>query len=271
MSSGRRTALLAAAGVLLLLLLGALAWVLLAGGGRRGPRIGGAPAQAANPALNVRFTYSTRYFSLAPYNGRAEFPLRLDAIAQDGASPFTLFGKRLGGLGRMLGKDPAPMLYDFAGQQSDSMFSDNFGLQPLQEPRYEDAEIGGKLALHQVLSYRRAGDAPWPEFFPPVMQSASEAYIEGWTLFTADDLFYFYAIGPAPLEPVQRSACLGVLNSLKFNAVQGEPPAPAQPDVPPPPAGAGNAAAPQAPQPPPAEAAPGAGAPQAQGGASVLP
>jgi hypothetical protein len=216
----RRTGLLLTAGLMALLLLAALCWLLFARGSAPGGRVGGNPAQGTNPALNVRFAYSTRYLALAPYNGRAEFPLRLDAVAQNGISPFSFYGKRLGGLGRMLGKDPAPMLYDFAGQQSDSMFIDNYGLKPLHDPYYEDAKIGGKLALHQQLSFSREESASWPVFFPPSLKPATEVFIDGWTLFTADDLFYFYAIGVKPLEPEQRNACLGVLNSLKFNAVQ---------------------------------------------------
>ncbi len=280
--SGRRTGLLLAAGVLALGLIGALLWLLLAGGGRRGPSVSGPSAQATNPALNVRFSYSTRHFTLAPYNGRAEFPLRLDAVALDGVSPFGLYGKRLGGLGRMLGQDPAPMLYDFAGAQSDAMFIDNYGLKPLHDPRYEDAKIGGKLALHQQLSFSREASAPWPVFFPPALQSATEAYIEGWTLFTADDLFYFYAVSAKPLEDGPRHACLGVLNSLEFNAVQSAtargapdagptpeaaPPAPqssATPDPAPPATEPGAGAAPQPPAAaPPADATtPGAPAPR---------
>jgi hypothetical protein len=225
-----RTVLITIAAMLALLLLAGLAWVLLAGGGLRGGGIpSGNASTASNPALNVRYHYDSRVFTPAPYNGHAEFPLQLDAAGGGGAPAFSFFGKRLGGLGRLLGKEPAPMLYDFAGQQSDSMFVDNYGLEQAAAPKYEDARIDGRLALHQVLAYRMGQDKQWPEFFPSAMDQAQEACIEGWTLFTKDDLFYFYAISPVPLTPSQRAACVALLNSLQFNAIRDAGPVSSEP------------------------------------------
>lgn len=221
MSHTARTVLITIAATLAVLLLAGLAWVLLAGrGGHGGGLAAGNMAKASNPALNIRYRYNARVFTPAPYNGHGEFPLQLDAAGGGDAPPFSFYGKRLGGLGRLLGKEPAPMLYDFAGQQSDSMFIDNYGLEQAAAPHYEDARIDGRLALHQVLSFRKGQAAQWPDFFSAAMDQAQQAYIDGWTLFTKDDLFYFYAISPAPLTPGQRAACLGLLNSLQFNAIQ---------------------------------------------------
>jgi hypothetical protein len=224
-----RTVLITIAAMLALLLVAGLAWVLLAGGGARGVGMpAGSAALASNPALNVRFHYNARVFTPALYNGHAEFPLQLDAPGGGDAPPFSFYGKRLGGLGRMLGKEPEPVLYDYAGQLSDSMFADSYGLEQAAAPHYEDARIGGRLALHQVLAYRKGQAAHWPEFFPAAMEQSQEANIEGWTLFTQDDLFYFYAISPLPLAPSQRAACLALLNSMQFNAIQEAGPAPSE-------------------------------------------
>lgn len=229
MSHTLRTVLITIAATLAVLLLAGLAWVLLAGGGMHGGGItSGATTTASNPALNIRYRYNARVFTPAPYNGHGEFPLQLDSAGRGDATPFSFYGKRLGGLGRLLGKEPAPMLYDFAGQQSDSMFIDNYGLEQAAAPHYEDARIGGRLALHQVLFFRKGQAKQWPDFFTDAMAQAQEAYIDGWTLFTKDDLFYFYAISPAPLSPSQRAACLGLLNSLQFNAIQDTSPAPGE-------------------------------------------
>jgi hypothetical protein len=63
------------------------------------------------------------------------------------------------------------------------------------------------------------------------------AYVEGWALFTANDLFFFQAVSPEELTADQRQACLDVLNSLQFDVlltppepVEGDRPSP-QPQV----------------------------------------
>jgi hypothetical protein len=223
MNVERRTLLVATAAVLVLLVLAVLAWLLLAGS--RAPaklRAGRNAAVGTNLALDLRYKYSTRVFTPAPYDSRAEFPLRLDALGGGGRTPFSLYGKRISGMGRMLAKEPAPLLYDFVGQQSDSMFTESYKLEQLAQPVYEDAHIGGRLGLHQRLAYKPGSEAQeWPGYFPDTVKAGPQAFIEGWTFFTEDDLFFFYAISPAPLSDAQRSACLQVLNSLQFNAVAG--------------------------------------------------
>ena len=154
-SAERRALLIATAAVLVLLVLAALAWLLLAGS--RAPaklRAGRHAAVGTNLALDVRYKYSTRVFTPAPYDGWAEFPLRLDALGGGGRDSFSLYGKRISGLGRMLAKEPAPLLYDFVGQQSDAMFTESYKLEQVGQPVYEDARIGGRLGLHQRLAYK---------------------------------------------------------------------------------------------------------------------
>jgi hypothetical protein len=223
MKPGLRYALLGAAVVLLLLLAWAVVWLLRTDTKGKHVAIGGRMAVGSNPALNLRFKYNAAVFTLAPFNSRAEFPLRLDAVGNGGSFSFSFYGKRLGGLGQMLAKAPGPVLYDFTGQLSDSMFVESYGLEPAHDPRYEDAEIAGRLALHQVLQFKRGAARAWPGYFPDAVKLADVVYIEGWTLITENDLFFFYAMSPQPLSDSERAACEQVLNSLQFNAIQAAP------------------------------------------------
>lgn len=234
MSPMRRYVLIGPAIVLVLLFAAAMFWLLQPGGGNRSAAPAGRLAVASNPALNLRFKYNTALFALAPFNSRAEFPLRLDARDDSAAAGFSFYGKRLGGLGQMLAKDPGPVLYDFTGQLSDAMFAESYGLLPGDPPRYEDAEIGGRLALHQMLQFKLDPANQWPGYFPAAVKLGTVVYIEGWTLITNDDLFFFYALSPIPLQDTQRAACEQVLNSLQFNAITSQSetnPPPAQKDA----------------------------------------
>jgi hypothetical protein len=51
-----------------------------------------------------------------------------------------------------------------------------------------------------------------------------KAYIEGWALYTKQDLFFFYAVAPRPLTAAERNAALAVMNSLQFDALLGGAP-----------------------------------------------
>ncbi|MBN2081351.1 hypothetical protein JW859_03995 [bacterium] len=242
-------------------------------------------AEGTNLGLDVRFTYNADLLTPAPFDARAEYPLRLDG------DTFSFYGKRIRGLGAMLERDPAPLLYDFVGSQHVEAFEQWFGLEQLGEPLYEDAQIGGRLGLHQVMVYQRTAQSRgWPSYFPKsvteqgeqeapataeevvdrlAVQSGVEvAYIEGWVLFTDSDLFFFQAISPRKLSGAERQACTDLLDSMQFDVLLGSPEEePAAEAAEPAPAAEGEdgtasgdeAAEPATEAAPPAEAADGAG------------
>jgi hypothetical protein len=217
----RRPLLFGAAGLLLALLVLAVVWLLRSGSEGGGYRISHAQT-ASNPALDVRFTYDGAALTLADFDPAAEFALRLDG------ADWSFYGKRIQGLGAMLGKDPAPMLYDFVGSQHNDVFESWYGLKPVGEPLYEDVKLGGKLGLHTRHAYALAsGSRGWPEYFPASVtgksggKTAQQASVEGWALFTAEDLFFFYAVAPQPLTERQLELCEAIIRSMQFGAVLG--------------------------------------------------
>jgi hypothetical protein len=225
----RRPALYVAAGSAALLLLAALAWLMLQGSGGVG---GGPRATATNPALDARYTYDSAVFTPAPYDPNAEYPLRLDA------EDFSFYGKRIRGLGTMLGKDPGSLLYDFVGSEHNAEYETWYRLKPVEPPVYEDTQLQRGLALHSRLAFERTADSrPWPAWFPAQYQSAStappRAYIESWALFTDRDLWFFTVVSPEPLTARQRGLSESVINNAKFDALLGgatpQPDAPADP------------------------------------------
>jgi len=235
----RRILLLAIAALLLLgVIVVALAVLRPGGAGRRASQA--VLAEATNLALDVRYTYNPALLTPAPFDNRAEYPLRLDG------ADFSFYGKRIRGLGKMLVKDPAPLLFDFVGSQHMESFELWFGLELVSEPVYEDAQINGRLGLHQSYVYRRTAESRgWPTYFPASVtkadsaadaadsaalkdrlaakQGAEIAYVEGWALFTDNDLFFFQAVSPAELTTEQRQACLDVLNSMQFDVLLAPP------------------------------------------------
>lgn len=245
----RRILLFSGAAVLVLvvLLVGALLFMKVGPGFHLGKA---RHLEGTNLALDVRFSYDPSMLVPAPFDSRAEYPLRLDGPG------FSFYGKRIRGLGKMLAKAPAPMLYDFVGSQHMESFEQWFGLELVQDPLYEDAQIQGKLGLHQQYIYRRtAKSRGWPTYFPNCVTAAGTgdeksetgksvaerlaansgseyAYIEGWALFTADDLFFFQAVSPEELTDAQRQACLDVLNSMEFNVLLATPQPPADEESP---------------------------------------
>lgn len=235
-----RRALLVAAALLLLLVVVVVVFLLVSPGGT-GLRLRQAKlVEGTNLALDVRYSYDPSVFTPAPFVSRAEYPLRLDART------FSFYGKRIRGLGKMLVKDPAPLLYDFVGSQHMESFELWFGLELVEDPLYEDAQIRGKLGLHQRYIYRRTAQSRgWPNYFPECVTTAGGnssadsgdsvadrlaanrgteyAFVEGWALFTDDDLFFFQAVSPEELTEVQRQACLDVLNSMQFDVLLAPP------------------------------------------------
>jgi hypothetical protein len=237
--------LIGSAGALLVLAVAAavLVWraELTAGGSRQQELVA-----ATNLTLDVRFGYDPSVFTAVSHDSRAEYPLRLDAEG------WSFYGKRIRGLGRMLAKDPAPLLYDFVGSQHLESLERYYRLVPTGEPAYEDVIVNGRLGLHQSLIYRRTGKSRgWPSYFPrsvtgeppmaelqsikeyrqrsiesqlAISGGAETAHIEGWALFTANDLFFFLAVSPAPLATEQRAACMAVLDSMRFDALLGPVP-----------------------------------------------
>jgi hypothetical protein len=214
----RRSLLLALSGLALLALIAALGWLLIGSGGGFHAR---SLSSGSNAALDVRYSYDNVLFQATPYVGNAEFPLQLDAKAGKSAQPFSLYGKRIRGLAKLLKKDPTAMLFDFIGQQNDSVFEEWYKLKPLKKPDYEDVTIQRKLGLHQRLVYAK-GNMEWPPYFPAGVKQGDKVHIEGWTFFSDKDLFFFYAIAAEPLTPRSRAACLAVMNSLKFNVTSSK-------------------------------------------------
>ncbi len=222
-----RAVLIGVAAVLALLIIAALAWLGL--GGRAGGLAqgrAGVQAAASNPALDVRYTYNTGVFTPAPYEPRGEYSLRLDGAG------FSFYGKRIRGVGRMVDTSRiGGMLYDFVGAEHLESFEKYYNLVPAGEPNYEDAQIGGRLGLHQQAQYNFTGSSAWPEYFPAQFQETpppASAFVEGWAVFTEQDLFFFQAVGVHELTSEQRAACQQVMDSLQFGAVLGGAAAPAE-------------------------------------------
>jgi hypothetical protein len=164
----------------------------------------------------VRFTYDASVFKPAPYDGRAEFPLRLDA------DTFSFYGKRIRGIGKLLARDPGPLLYDFVGTQHEDVFT-YYRLEPVGEPRYEDADLGGELGLHTTATYRQADPSiGLPPYFPEAVKEQSEITVEGWAAFSDADLFYFYVVSAGPLGSRERAACEAVIDTMRFNALAAD-------------------------------------------------
>lgn len=228
-----------AAGIVALLFVVAVAWLIWQIGFSSPVGVRPDYRIATNLALDLRYTYDANVLAPAPYDERAEFPLQLDGAG------FSFYGKRLRGLGDLLQKDPAeapeekltlgPLLYDLIGSMHAAAFEDWYKLELVGEPDHEDATIGGRLALHQRLTYRITADSPgWPPYFPAVFAAEEEAagedaapreaYIEGWALFTESDLFFFYAVAAEPFTVERRALCTALLDSLEFDAVLGRQP-----------------------------------------------
>jgi hypothetical protein len=215
-----RAILIGVAGVLGLLVLAAGAWLVLQPrtGGRVGALGAGQATTATNPALDLRYSYDSAILTPAPYDARAEYPLRLDGQG------FSFYGKRIRGAGKMLTKDPGGILYDFVGSTHLESFVQYYKLEPVGEALYEDVQLGGKLGLHQAQQYNATAESQWPYYFPAEFTAdpiPATCYVEGWAVFTSEDLFFFQTVSTAPLNENQRQACQQVMDGLQFNAVLG--------------------------------------------------
>lgn len=216
-----RAVLLVLAAVLAVAVVALGAWIMLGGSGTGAGS--GKPGRAqllsaTNPALDVRYEYDAGVFSPADYDAKAEYPLHLRG---DG---FDFHGKRIRGVGRMLAQDPGGMLYDFVGVEHMESLEQYYKLRLVGDPVYEDAQIAGRLGLHQQYRFEATADSRWPQYFPPEYQLKNPpdtAYVEGWAVFTSEDLFFFQAVSVDPLTPEQRKACMDVMDSMQFGAVLG--------------------------------------------------
>jgi hypothetical protein len=218
----KRSLLWGVSGALLLAAVLALIWLLRSDGGAAGSGGGRGKGSASNPALDLRFGYDPAQFRVGAYDPNAEFPLLLEGLV-DGKPVWALGGKRIRGIATMLQKAPGQMLFDFVGSQDDEAFVSLYKLSPQGIPTYEDAKVQGQLALHTAQTYRKsATDSAWPSWFPEAVKSGDTAYVEGWAFFSPEDLFFFYAVSPAPISDAQRAACQRVLDSLRFGAILGD-------------------------------------------------
>jgi hypothetical protein len=208
--------LLYTAVALVVILAVAVVWLLTAElGSGRAPAATPQLRTGTCPGLDLRYGYDPAVFAPAPYDGHAEFPLRLDA------EHFSFYGKRIRGIGKILQREPASLLYDFVGSQDAEVFEKYYGLKKTEEV-YEDAKIEGKLGLHTRLTFQDTKESKdWPRYFPDRVKAGKVAHLEGWVLFSAEDLFYFYAVAAKPLTDAERAACTQVLDSLEFSALTG--------------------------------------------------
>lgn len=196
-----------------------------------------------NAQLDIRISFAPEVFTPVAGQERAEFPLQLKA------DDFVFYGKRIRGGGSsgawvndLKQKKSKQYLYDLVGSLQYEVLESYFGLVPVGEPVYTDTMINGKLVLHQQLIYRLgARSSGWPRYFPesvtgpktlesdgehysiqslltvPVSSATAEkTYIEGWVMFTYDDLYYFQAISDQPLENTNRDQCINLLASMEF-------------------------------------------------------
>ncbi|MCC7478294.1 hypothetical protein IT575_07515 [bacterium] len=264
MLSSRNFKLLLAA-VLLLALIGAV--LLLARQGNGSARNASRRlSSGSNLALDLRYSYDAQFLQPGEYDGAAEFPLRLDG------AEFSFYGKRIRGAGKILAREPGPVLYDFVGSQHTEVFEFWYKLEPEGEPKYEDAQLQGRLALHQSMKYKLGPDSRgWPRYFPDSLRGslqpdgsrsggADTAHIEGWVLFGSEDLYFFYAIGPRELSESERVAMVALINSMQFNALGADSTASAPEE------GAAAQDEPAEEQPGAEDGKPGDGAPEGQAG-----
>lgn len=226
--SGQRYLKLGLALLLLVLLIAAIIW-LLRPAGQHGAVAGGSkPGFGSNLALDLRYSYDSQLFKPAAYDGAAEFPLRLDS------ADFSFYGKRIRGAGKLLVKEPGPVLYDFVGSQHAEVFEYWYKLEPQGAAQYDDIQLQGRLGLHQSMVYKRTAESRgWPPYFPDSLRGlldstgkrsggSDTAYVEGWTLFGTEDLYFFYCIGSRQLSPKERDSVVAMINGLQFGALGAE-------------------------------------------------
>jgi hypothetical protein len=247
-------------GAAMLLLLGAAYWVLLQP--PRGHAQTAGQLSASNPALELRYHYDPGIFHPAPYDPRAEFPLRLDA------ADWSFYGKRLQGLGTGLVDQPPPDVYSVVNDANTAVYREFYKLEQEGESEYQIVQLANLQALRQRLTLRLGPDSRgWPAYFPPsvrgdktyrltlpnpnadkafggipeveqMKRKAAEntdpktaperAYIYGWALFNKQDLYFFQAISARPLDERELGDIEAMIGTMEYGALLAQP-APAAP------------------------------------------
>ncbi len=168
-----------------------------------------------NPTLDIRFEYDANILTPAPHDSRAEYPFQLDS------NGWGLYGKRIRGGGAMLETAPGPMLYDFVASQHADTYVDWYKFEMLEE-HYEDVSISGRPAVHCTWVFEKTTDSrDWPSYFPDSVKPGSQVAMQGWTVFSTNDLFFFYTFSPLPLGQAEQIAVVDLLNSIEYGALFG--------------------------------------------------
>ena len=210
-----RTVLIAVAGGLVAIVAVLAAIVFKPAGPNGAPANQVQLATGTNPTLDIRFKYDPAVLSPAPHDSRAEYPLQLDGQG------WGLYGKRIRGLGAMLETIPGPLLYDYVASQHADTYEDWYKFEMLEE-EYEDTTIGGRPAVHCTWVFGRTADSrDWPGYFPDAVKAGEQVHMQGWSVFSNNDLFFFYTFSSEPIGDADLGAVVDLLNSLEYGALFG--------------------------------------------------
>jgi hypothetical protein len=241
---------------MLVLLLAAIVWLLSQGSGGgfgSGPR-----ASATNPALDVRYRYNPKLLKPAPYDPNAEFPMQLDGsnfsfyakrlrgagtmLGDKPAQPmlYDFVGSQQNEVFEywfQLKPEGKPLYEDARLQGKLALHTLTIYDRTPQSrgwPAYFPLSITGDVAagnaadVNEPAPVKGKGDDILDEQTEDQVVrniakagGADKAYVEGWSLFTKNDLFFFYAVSPEELSRSERDAVIDVINSLQFDAVLG--------------------------------------------------
>jgi len=235
-----RRGLLISTAMIMLAVVVAVAFMLFRGGQQGGWAQRTSLQPATNLALDIRYSYDPAVLTLVDTPQNADYPLRLDG------DDWCFYGKRIRGIRQWLDNDAGSQFYDFVSYLNLESYESWYGLETIGDILYEDTTIGGRLAVHQQLTYRRSSASRgWPSFFPKSVTSASNgdnnlrnsaespdvgsslvvsdgletAYLEAWSLFSDNDLFFFQAVSPQRLTSEQRDGIQALLNSIEFDVL----------------------------------------------------
>lgn len=235
-----RRGLLIGAAVILLALVLAVALTLFRSNQQTGWAQKTSLQSATNLALDIRFSYDPMMLTLVDTPQNADYPLRLDG------DDWSFYSKRIRGIRHWLDNDAGSQFYDFVSYLNLENYESWYGLEAIGDILYEDTTIGGRLAVHQQLAYRRSRTSRgWPSFFPASVTLASSndedtsssadaavagsslvvsdgletAYLEAWSLFSDNDLFFFQAVSPQRLTSEQRDGIQTFLDSIEFDVL----------------------------------------------------
>lgn len=196
--------------------------------------------QATNLALDIRYYFDPTVLTLVDTPQNADYPLRLDG------DDWSFYGKRIRGIRQWLDNDAGSQFYDFVSYLNLENYESWYGLKTVGDTLYEDTTIGSRLAVHQQLAYKRSSASRgWPSFFPDSVTDASSgnadkrsggnpadvdsslvvsdgletAYLEAWSLFSDNDLFFFQAVSPQRLTSEQQECVQTLLDSIEFDVL----------------------------------------------------